>query len=589
MVPFALTVDHVQGDAYAAPSRCHVTLPLDASGIPADLVDTKVRSVACADFLSRVFVDQVQRAGIDRVMEGGGGWSGAKGGDLRMEPCSQHILERTSVIIRTGRNELEARFTVSLPARGRSICGTYAAHVLGEALPGVVGASLLHASLSAAALRRHVDLADDQECLRASLKEAGLAAFVRDGAVLPRASGNSDKPMSGKEAVAFASPSSLRRTVRLPHVGDVTGMAIPRGVTLICGGGFHGKSTLLQALEKGVYSHVEGDGRELVATSPSAVKIRAEDGRAVSSVDISAFINNLPRGKGTTDFTTPDASGSTSQAANIVEALEAGCDLLLIDEDSSATNFMIRDARMSQLIAPDKEPITPFIARARQLWEEHGVSTIVVVGGAGDYFAVADLVIAIDEYVPADVTDRALAIVEAAGGRDAVVCAASTPMLAPLSRSPAGGVELVGKVHIRDIHRVTQFDELALDLTGVEQLVELGQTRAIVEALATIQKRVSGGSSAVTPSLATLLDELESAMDKDGVDVLKHGWFHNGLCRPRRFELAAALGRVRTAKFTQGARVVLSHPTEASGEAAVASASASSSSAASSCERAVWL
>jgi predicted ABC-class ATPase len=355
-------------------------------------------------------------------------------------------------------------------------------------------------------------------------------------------------------------------------------MAIPRGVTLICGGGFHGKSTLLQALEKGVYSHIEGDGRELVASSPSAVKIRAEDGRAVSSVDISAFINNLPRGKGTTDFSTPDASGSTSQAANIVEALEAGSDLLLIDEDSSATNFMIRDARMSQLIAADKEPITPFIARARQLWEEHGVSTIVVVGGAGDYFAVADLVIAIDEYVPENVTDRANAIVEAAGGRKAVVSEAATALLPPLSRFPVSGVELTGKLHVRDMHRVTQFDEVALNLTGVEQLVELGQTRAIVEALATIQKRIGGAprraaasssASSGGRSLRSLLDDLELAMDRDGVDILKPGWCHNGLSRPRRFELAAALGRVRTAKFAQGARAVLGH----GGSTAAASAS----------------
>ena len=151
----------------------------------------------------------------------------------------------------------------------------------------------------------------------------------------------------------------------------------PQGITLIVGGGFHGKSTLLNALEAGVYNHKPNDGRELVITDPDVVKIRAEDGRSVSGVDISPFINNLPFGQETTQFSTENASGSTSQAANIMEALE--CEELLrmlVDEDTAATNFMIRDQRMQQLIAKDKEPITPFIDRVRQLYNEHNVSTI---------------------------------------------------------------------------------------------------------------------------------------------------------------------------------------------------------------------
>lgn len=74
-------------------------------------------------------------------------------------------------------------------------------------------------------------------------------------------------------------------------------MGIPEGVTLIVGGGFHGKSTLLQALERGVYHHIAGDGREMVITRQDAVKVRAEDGRNIEKVNISAFINNLPAKK----------------------------------------------------------------------------------------------------------------------------------------------------------------------------------------------------------------------------------------------------------------------------------------------------
>ncbi|KAA0162886.1 hypothetical protein FNF31_01136 [Cafeteria roenbergensis] len=568
-VPFTFTVDHVQGDAYAAPSRCHVTVDAGAAGFPPSLAVSHTRRVAAADFVCRRFHDAVSAKGIDRAMSGGGGgWHGAKGGDLRIEQCSQHILERTACSLRG--STLEARFTVALPARGRSVCGKYAAEVIGLHLPDVVGRAMIHASLDAASLKSHVQSAEDQECLRAALGPAGLAAFVREGAILPRASGASDAPMEGSSAVLFRSPASLRRTVRLPHAGAVTGMAVPRGVTLICGGGFHGKSTLLQALQVGVYNHVPGDGRELVASSSNAVKIRAEDGRSVSSVDIGAFIQNLPGGRSTADFSTADASGSTSQAANIVESLEAGADLLLIDEDSSATNFMIRDARMSRLIAPDKEPITPFIARARELWERFGVSTIVVVGGAGDYFAVADLVIAIDEYVPADATARAKAIIEEtggaaavlsdAGGRSAAGGSGAKPLALPTNRSPAGGFALEGKTHVRDMHRVTGFESLALDLTGVEQLVEIGQTRAIVEALSVLTAgglgatpRGAGGASSrsSSPSMSEVLDTAERMLDERGVDAFKPGWFHNGLTRPRRFELAAAVNRVRSGRFKQ--------------------------------------
>ena len=64
------------------------------------------------------------------------------------------------------------------------------------------------------------------------------------------------------------------------------------------------------------------------------MQVRAEDGRPVTGLDISPFINNLPRGRDTCQFSTEDASGSTSQAANIMEALEAEATSLLVDEVS---------------------------------------------------------------------------------------------------------------------------------------------------------------------------------------------------------------------------------------------------------------
>ena len=238
--------------------------------------------------------------------------------------------------------------------------------------------ALFHGSLDARQVEAAVHLAEDQEALRARLREEGLVAFVANGAILPRRSGVSDKPLAG--AVPFASPVELERSFDLPHAGRIAGMAVPRGITLIVGGGYHGKSTLLEALQSGVYNHIAGDGREFVLADDTAVKLRAEDGRCIRNVDISLFINDLPNGKDTAAFSTENASGSTSQAAGVVEGMEAGCRLFLIDEDTSATNFMVRDEFMQQVISREKEPITPFLERARGLYEQAGASTILVAG-----------------------------------------------------------------------------------------------------------------------------------------------------------------------------------------------------------------
>lgn len=333
LAPFTLHVDHVQSDPFASPSRVHVTLPVaSVGGFPAALYSTKTRMIAMCDFLTRAFVAEAERMGVDNRVESGG-WGGAKGGEMRMDRPGQHVLERTSVLLEG--DQLEARFNVALPARGRTVMGAWAAEVLTDSLPRLVRASLLFRSIDGDALRAHVLSVEDQEAAREQLAEAGLVAFVRNGAVLPRASGVDDRPMSARDAVPFESPETLRCSLAVPNAGEIVGMGLKRGVSLIVGGGFHGKSTLLKALEVGIYNHVPGDGREFVVCDAGCTKIRAEDGRPLLSVDISGFINNLPLGKGTDHFTTADASGSTSQAGNIVEMLEAGSTSLLIDVSRS--------------------------------------------------------------------------------------------------------------------------------------------------------------------------------------------------------------------------------------------------------------
>jgi len=299
---------------------------------------------------------------------------------------------------------------VGLPAAGRRILGNRAADLLTGEIPAIAGKALAFRSLPEGAAESFVNAVENHHHLRSQLEARSLAAFVPDGAVLPRGHGASERPLTDG-VVPFESPASLRVSLSLLHPGDgpreIHGMGIPEGVTLIVGGGFHGKSTLLQALARSVVPHVPGDGRELVVTRGDAVTIRAEEGRAVSSVDVSPFIRELPGGRPTTAFTTDNASGSTSQAASIVEALEAGSRLLLMDEDTSATNLMIRDARMQALVAREAEPIVALLDRVRELFEDHSVSTILVMGGSGDYLDAADTVIQLADYRPREVTAQA--------------------------------------------------------------------------------------------------------------------------------------------------------------------------------------
>ncbi len=531
---FTLLIDHVQGDPFAAPSRLRVRVPQAVAGYPPDTYTQRSRRVALADFLARAF-----EAASSRVR--GGRRGSGKSGLIAIDQPGQQILERTSVLV--DEDAVEARFVVGLPAAGRRVLGRQAIAMLCNDLSRIVESTLLFRANHRTALYRHIRTAEDADWLRLQLAASGLVAFVGDGAVLPRRSGVDDRPLQ-TGAIAFESPLSLRNEFRLPNAGSITGMGIRPGVTLIVGGGYHGKSTLLNALERGVYNHIPGDGRELVVTDEGAVKVRAEDGRAVTSVDISPFIGSLPNGADTYHFSTANASGSTSQAANIVEALEAGARLLLIDEDTAATNFMIRDHRMQELIAKEREPITPFIDKVRQLYDEHQVSTVLVTGGSGDYFDVADTVIAMDAYVPQDVTDQAKAIARKyqaerqpeGGDRFGKV----TPRV-PIAKSldPSKGRRQV-RISARGVKTIL-FGASEIDLTAVEQLVDPSQLNAIGQALYYARERYMDGSR----TLPQILDALVADIDRGGLDVLDRRAVGD-LARFRRYELAAALNRLRT-------------------------------------------
>ena len=331
-----------------------------------------------------------------------------KSGNLSNCRTGQEMLQRIAVTF--GESGLEGRFEAGFPARGRSILSDALETILFDIIPEVVKETFFAAAYRPEVLTKRMQLAVNQAAIRKQLEQLHLTAFVADGAVLPRESGISERPM--REAVAFQSPESMRVTLRIPYGDAISGMGIREGITVITGGGYHGKSTLLKALEAGVYNHIEGDGREYVLTREDAVKIRSEDGRSVRHCNISPFIDNLPLGTDTLDFSTENASGSTSQAANVIEAIEAGSRLFLIDEDTTATNFMIRDALMSRLISDDKEPIRPFVRKIKSLFADHGISTIIVAGSCGDYLAKADCVLMLDAYRVKDITKKAEALTE---------------------------------------------------------------------------------------------------------------------------------------------------------------------------------
>ncbi|GAA3714302.1 ABC-ATPase domain-containing protein [Salinicoccus jeotgali] len=533
---FKLAIDHVQVDPYAPPSKMRIIMNRDTAGIPAELLDSKDKIIAVADFLTRAFGESIKKHKNGAKMN-------SKNIKILIDRPGEEILERTSVVI--GEHELEVRFEVGLPAAGRRILGKAAADIITGILPKIADDSLLYQNLDQKGLEKQVSLVLDQMHIRQVLNQKNLVAFVANGAILPRNSGVSDKPLEG--AVPFSSPDNLKVTIDLPSGNAVTGMGIAEGITLIVGGGYHGKSTLLQALERGVYNHVPGDGREMVITRSDAAKIRAEDGRNIEKVNISTFINNLPAKKDTRAFSTENASGSTSQAANVMEALESDASLLLIDEDTSATNFMIRDARMQKLIAPDKEPITPFSEKVKPLYDDENVSTILIVGGSGDYFDVADQVLMMDEYRLKDVTDAAKEI--AASDADKKGNMSDEKFGEISQRIPLkSGFSKSGKDdRLKAKGRTTiMYGKEPIELAGLEQLVDDSQTNCIAVMIDYLRHNVLDD----TLTLSEAFDQVYKHMERNGLDALSPYSGHPGnLARPRKQEFIGALNRYRGFKI----------------------------------------
>ena len=526
-----LHIDRVQSDPYAPPTRIHVDVPTDLHGLElldeADLLADVDRRLAVGDFLTREL------------------HAGFRGTALSIASPGQEILERSSIIVRpdeTGEKPgwvLEVRARLALPAQGRSIQGHEASRIVGRDLVRELEEAMDLTGERGDRLVHHVATLEDHRALTAAVARNGWVSFLADGAVLPRRSGVSDEPLDG--GVPLQAPDSMAAMVDLPHAGRVRGTVVEAGVSVIVGGGYHGKSTLLSAIERGVYPHVPGDGRELVATVPDAVKVRAADGRAVTGVDLTPFISHLPAGRDTASFTTRNASGSTSQAASIIEAVEAGSTALLLDEDTSATNLLIRDSRMRELVAADREPITPLVDRITALFRQRGVSTVMVMGGSGDYLDVADRVLLMDAYHLRDVTEQARRVV----ADQPRPLTELEDFAAPRQRVPEPAPPRTRRGPVRTRAQGTStlvLDREDIDISDVGGVTDPGQAEAIAHALrALLEQRFDGASP-----LRECLDDLEALLDDEGLDALTDERERPAfLVRPRMVDVGAAVSRYR--------------------------------------------
>ncbi len=531
---FELHLDVVHADPFAPSCWARVRVDQAEAQVPGEMWASPSGRLAAEDFLARAVQDAIARHVRTR-------WQG-RAAPAAIQAGGETVLQRACCSI--GEESVEIRLTIGLPAEGRKVQARLAQTLLLEELPAVVGAGMVWANLDAAAGVRHRDTLEDYLALRSMLDGLGLVAFVADGSILPREGGGGDRPLRAGRAVPLHAPDEMAVTVALPHRGTVRGLGIPRGVTVIAGGSFSGKSALLDALCAGVYPHVPGDGRELVATLPDAVRIVAEPGRRVERVDVSAFVRHLPGRSDATGASFEHASGMVSMAAGVAEAVEVGTRALLFDEDDSAVTFLARDAAMRHLAPAERDPATPLVDRARALWEVCGISSVIATGSLGDYLEVADTVIVMEGFQPHAATEQARGIVEGLGGRR-TRAGGEFGMPAPRCPLPRGFGGMRGRGQRTEPREGAQIGigRETVSTSALRQLVDAGQARAAGDAvLYALAKNYVDGNA----SIAEILDRVFADIDERGLGVLAPEGVHaGGYALPRRHEVAGVLNRMR--------------------------------------------
>ncbi len=535
---YVLDIEHVQGDPFASPSKIKLIVAGKDAGLPKELYDKKHKRIAVQDYLLRQFGKRLSK--VSFTAHGSG-----KSGLMSVSRCGQEVLERSGCEIKEMDGSVIIRMEIGFPANGRTINAGELIKILFTLLPDTVTNELMFRNIHKGNIRKAAELSENQDYIRRELKKRDLVAFIANGAILPRESGVSQKPM--KNAVPFQSPESMKVVLELPNGEKLSGMGIKRGVTLIVGGGYHGKSTLLEALERGVYDHIAEDGREYVLTDSTAVKLRAEDGRCITGTDISMFIRNLPNKVNTKCFYTEDASGSTSQAANVIEAVEAGSEVLLIDEDTSATNFMIRDELMQLVVTKDREPITPYIDRIRELYHRFGISTILVVGSSGAYFKKADAIIQMDEYRAFDITDAAKEQAQVYEGDSKAQTQPAEVILPDFHRCMLPNRSFYDdrtKIRVNGFESVS-VNKNTIDMRAVEQLIDAEQLRTLGYICKHMHEKVFNGKT----TLRSAAEKVHIALEETGFSAVCGKMVPCDLAMPRKQEIFACLDRCRNVKM----------------------------------------
>ncbi|WP_117233981.1 ABC-ATPase domain-containing protein [Vibrio maerlii] len=517
---FDLYIDHIQADPYASSSRFRARRPWSVTGLEWLKEESSAYQRAARDFIARTFAEYAKQDN-----------------NISIATTGQTVLDSTAVVFDD--DGIELRFRINLPAEGRSILAKKAINIITFYLPKMIRKATLEREMRIEQLRTHCEVIEDQDALRGQLESNNLIAFVANGSVLPRIAGNVDVPM--KDATPFKAPESLQVTLHAPNKGYITGLGVPKGITLIVGGGFHGKSTLLNAIERSIYDHIPEDGREYIVANANSMKIKAEDGRSVHNLNLSNYINHLPMGRDTSNFSTQDASGSTSQAAWLQESIESGVEALFIDEDTSATNFMIRDERMQSLVAKGEEPITPLVDRIGQLRDKLDISTMIVMGGSGDYLDVADTVIQMHDYQAIDVTEKAKQVILEHPTQRNNECETELESFKPrsLNRAALQSILVDGKFRVTAKGTdALRFGKEFTDLTALEQLESHGEVHAIGWVWFQLSQ-LPGWSSNPAQEISQMLnDNWHQAMP-----------IHGDLVKPRVIDVMASLNRFRLAQF----------------------------------------
>lgn len=537
---YILDIEHVQGDPFASPSKVKVMVAGRDAGLPKELYDKKHKKIAVQDYLLRQFGRRLSKASF--TAHGSG-----KSGLMSVSRCGQEVLERTGCEINETDGSIIVRMEIGFPANGRTINSSELIKILFSLLPEVVEHELIFEKINKMGIKKAAMLSENQNYIRTQLKKKDFVAFVADGAILPRETGISQRPM--KNAIPFQTPESMRVSFELPNGEKISGMGIKKGITLIVGGGYHGKSTLLEALERGVYNHIENDGREYVITDDTAVKLRAEDGRSITGTDISMFIRNLPNKINTKCFYTEDASGSTSQAANVIEAIEAESQVFLIDEDTSATNFMIRDELMQLVVTKDKEPITPYIDCISELYQQFGISTILVAGSSGAYFEKADTIIQMDEYAAYDITKTAKEQADrfhtkSGKKQDDSRKRAALPDFDRRMLPYREFYDDRTKIRVNGSESVS-INKNTIDMRAVEQLVDIEQLRALGYICKYLHEKILNGKI----TLQNAVERIYKVLEEKGFEEICGKNVPCDLAMPRKQEIFAFLNRCRNIKM----------------------------------------